>query len=295
MGTANLKSPPAAGPPIRPPDTVRVTRSETFLLGDDRIAPRLGTGLAVSLLVNALLWWTMSGFVKGHLIAPPAPIEVQRVILRKDKKIVPVKLKPKVLPRPKPKMLPPKPVVQRKVEHTPPPPPAPHVHVMAAKPTGRATPEEPPATPGGHLTPGTPVEHEGAGEQSAPPPPAPAPAPAPKPELVTPAPPPPTPKPAPEPAPAPPPGPTRDAQPGNQVKPEIPDDLKQQQYKSFVRVKVVVEPDGSFSPVLRTSSGNAEIDRRVLDALRKWTWKAALSEGKPVESTAYFRFEFEVN
>ena len=76
---------------------------------------------------------------------------------------------------------------------------------------------------------------------------------------------------------------------------ELPDELKTSDYKSFVRVKVVVQPDGSFTPVLRTSSGNIDIDNRVLEALKKWTWKPALKNGQPVESTAYFRFEFEVD
>ena len=80
-----------------------------------------------------------------------------------------------------------------------------------------------------------------------------------------------------------------------EVKPQIPDDLKQAGgYSSFVRVKVVIAVDGTFTPVLRTSSGNQEIDQRVLQALKKWKWKPALADGKPIASTQYFRFEFEV-
>jgi outer membrane biosynthesis protein TonB len=46
--------------------------------------------------------------------------------------------------------------------------------------------------------------------------------------------------------------------------------------------------------VLRTSSGNTDVDQRVLEALKKWTWKPALKDGTPVDSVQYFRFEFEV-
>lgn len=79
-----------------------------------------------------------------------------------------------------------------------------------------------------------------------------------------------------------------------QVLPEIPDSLKNQDFKSFVRVVVEIDADGSFEVTLRTSSGNQEVDRRVLDALKKWKWKAALKDGEPVKSTQRFKFEFEV-
>ena len=80
----------------------------------------------------------------------------------------------------------------------------------------------------------------------------------------------------------------------SQVIPDIPDDLKSQDYKSFVRAKVLVHADGTFTVTLRTSSGNQEIDRRALDALKQWKWRPALQDGVPVESTKLFKFEFEV-
>ena len=89
-------------------------------------------------------------------------------------------------------------------------------------------------------------------------------------------------------------GPTREATPTDQVKPEIPDNLKHGSFKSFVRVKVEIDEDGGATTILRTSSGNDEIDRRVLDALKKWKWKPALQNGTPVSSVALFKFEFLV-
>jgi protein TonB len=89
-------------------------------------------------------------------------------------------------------------------------------------------------------------------------------------------------------------GPTRDAEATETVDPEIPDSLKRADFRSFVRVRVEVEPDGRFTPVIRSGSGNADIDRRVLEALRKWRWKPALRDGVPVRTTQLFKFEFEV-
>jgi protein TonB len=88
--------------------------------------------------------------------------------------------------------------------------------------------------------------------------------------------------------------PSVEAVPIEEVRPEIPDELRTQQYTSNVRVKVDVTADGTAVPVLKTSSGNPEIDKRVLAALRKWRWRPALLDGRPMESTRYFRFEFEV-
>jgi TonB family protein len=89
-------------------------------------------------------------------------------------------------------------------------------------------------------------------------------------------------------------GPTREAEPADQTKPDIPDELKHSDFKSFVRVAVDIDADGSFTVTLRTSSGNQEVDNRVLEALKKWKWKPALRSGEPYKSTQRFKFEFEV-
>lgn len=89
-------------------------------------------------------------------------------------------------------------------------------------------------------------------------------------------------------------GPTREARATRQVQPDIPDELKNASFKTSVRVRVEVAADGTPSPSLRGSSGNAEIDRRLLTALRRWRWKPALQDGEPVASSQNFRFDFEV-
>jgi protein TonB len=61
-----------------------------------------------------------------------------------------------------------------------------------------------------------------------------------------------------------------------------------------VRVKVEIAADGSFRVSLLTSSGDEDIDQRVLDALKRWKWRPALQDGQPVASTQRLRFNFEV-
>ena len=88
--------------------------------------------------------------------------------------------------------------------------------------------------------------------------------------------------------------PSVEAQPTNQIDPEIPFELRSQDFKSYVRVKVVVNIDGSSEPSLKTSSGNLQIDAAVEKALMKWKWQPAAFDGTPVRSVRYFKFEFEV-
>lgn len=105
----------------------------------------------------------------------------------------------------------------------------------------------------------------------------------------------PTPTPRPEPTNTPKPrGETRDAIPVRQPQPDIPDELRNADFKSSVRVSVAIDAQGNSSPSLRGTSGNAQIDALVLKALSRWRWKPALNNGVPVASSARFKFEFEV-
>ena len=127
--------------------------------------------------------------------------------------------------------------------------------------------------------------------------PRPQPTPTPRPE--------PTPRPRPEPTRRPTPRPeptatprprgaTREARATRTVQPSLPEGVKNGDFKTSVSVRVEIAADGSSSPSLRGSSGNAEIDERVLAALRRWRWKPALRDGEAVSSTQRFRFDFEV-
>ncbi len=201
-----------------------------------------------------------------------------------------------------------------------PPPETAHNRIITAPDTKTAAPTDHVVQAGGNAAVGKPMNQQGSGNavtnpdtivKNTTPQPTPKvePKPDPKPALPSgndkkdvPAPDPqprPDPKPVPKPDPLPEPkpkkkGPTREAEPTDQTKPDIPDELKHGDFKSFVRVAVDIDTDGSFSVTLRTSSGNPDVDSRVLDALKKWKWKPAMKNGDPISSVQRFKFEFEV-
>ena len=166
-------------------------------------------------------------------------------------------------PQPQPTEIPapPAPPIPPSIESTPTPTPTP-TPKPTPTPTPKPTPKPTPtATPEPTATP--------------------RPQPTPRPEPTV------TPRPRPK-------GATRAAEPTRQVKPDIPDELRSGAFKTSVRVRVEISAAGRPTPSLRGSSGNAEIDGRVLAALRRWKWKPALEDGQPVASSRSFRFDFEV-
>lgn len=291
---------------------------------------RFAAAIAISLLANAVIWTAVGTGLTYRISAPLPPIEFQRVVIdNRGRKVVKV-VKPEEVKRKVQRIVhepPPKPVVH----HVAPPPPTPHAppprptHALpppqgahnrvltAPRPSGAPKPTDFDARPDGNAKLGQPTEAQAPGNAVVNPPVPPkteTPAPTAPPPPQTPPPPaqstnppaekPPVEKPPvetpkePPPPPQKPKGPTQKAQPVSTVEPEIPDELKSQDFKSFVRVKVDIAADGTFTVVLRTSSGNEDVDKRVLEALKKWKWKPALAEGQPVDSTQLFRFEFEV-
>jgi TonB family protein len=261
---------------------------------------RFEIALIASLVVNMAVWLTIASAVQYKVAAPPKALEFQRVIIDKRGHTVPkiVKRKP---PPPKPK---PPPKLRAPVQK---PPETAHNRIVTAKPKGPPAPSNFTAPAGGNAKLGAPIDRQGTGNAvanppkpapPAPPPPV-TPTPAPPAEQPKPAPPPPVEGPKPEPpAPAPEPpkpkGETRDAAPTHQVSVQIPDDLKSQSFKSFVRVRVTIASDGSFTVFLRSSSGNSQVDKLVIDALNQWKWKPALKDGDPVDSVQAFRFDFDI-
>ena len=322
MALSNLDLPPA--PVQNPAETLSPGRGPRF--PKDAFLRRLGWACLISALVNLFLWWHAAGFVRRRLAIPPQPIEIQRIILprtvspkpKPPKKIVKPKLtikpKPKPIVKPKPKLvIKPRPVVRPKpivrprpvVRPKPAAPPPAHHHILTAKGPAPATHT---TLPGGHAQLGKPIAHQNAGEgndnnqqpvkqpvmqpvkQPVMPPvqePVKEPVKQPVPEPVQ--------QPVKAPMKAVPAGPTQGAAFDPGQSPEIPDELKTDSFKSFVRVRVVVNADGSFTPILRTSSGNVQIDRLVLDALKRYgKAKPALQNGVPVGSVFLFKYEFDV-
>lgn len=281
----------------------------------DNLRPRFGTALGLSLAFNAVFLvavMRISIAHSGHRDSHPGPLELVFQDCPECKTTTTPA--PKATPAPT-------------LTSTPPPSPptarslSPKLALMASSTRTAPAPEERPVltTVGGaaakpserpqpsvdsfpQLTQkptNSPVAKLETGKVEPPPEPTPKPVPRPTPKPTPEPTPEPTPRPTPKPTPTPastpkPSGPTREAEPGRQVQPSIPDSLKKGEFKSFVRVVVEIEADGSFEISLRTSSGNTEVDQRVLEALKKWTWKPALKNGQAVASTQRFKFEFEV-
>jgi TonB family protein len=77
-------------------------------------------------------------------------------------------------------------------------------------------------------------------------------------------------------------------------KPIIPAELHEHCFKSCCIAKFLIHEDGKTNVHIVSSSGSMEVDELTLDTLRKWQFKPAMLDGKPVESSRKVRIEFEV-
>jgi periplasmic protein TonB len=91
------------------------------------------------------------------------------------------------------------------------------------------------------------------------------------------------------------PGPTGPGVPlADNPKPVIPRELRQQSLKLKIKVKFVINEDGSCTATLIESTGNTELDASTLETLSRWRWKPATEDGVPVTSSQKFDVDFEV-
>jgi len=274
---------------------------------------RFAVSLAVSLALNAIVWTAAGGALLYRVAKPLTPIEIERVIVDKKGHTTVKVVKPKEIEKKVKKIVERKPLPPPKIRPTtpppkpPPPPEGAHNHVITAPVrTDASKPADFTAPADGNAKLGAPTDAQAPGNAVVNPPEPPK-VDSPKADPPKPAPPEPAkvdppkidpPKGAPpEPAkvyPPKPKGPTRDAEPVDAITPTIPGSIDTSNIKSFVRAKVRVAADGSFDVVLRTSSNNADLDKILLETLKKWKWKPALVDGEPVESTKLFKFEFEI-
>lgn len=77
--------------------------------------------------------------------------------------------------------------------------------------------------------------------------------------------------------------------------PAIPPEHHEQCFKSCCIARFFIAPDGKTRVKLISSSGSNEIDDITLATLKRWKFKPAMLDGKPVESTRRIKVEFEVN
>ncbi len=76
--------------------------------------------------------------------------------------------------------------------------------------------------------------------------------------------------------------------------PEIPDDFKDEAFKSSVMARFSIAADGKFVVKLLESSGNEDIDKLVLATLKKWKFQPAMLDEKPVPSNRKLKIELEI-
>ncbi|HEY9786572.1 MAG TPA: energy transducer TonB [Candidatus Obscuribacterales bacterium] len=76
--------------------------------------------------------------------------------------------------------------------------------------------------------------------------------------------------------------------------PVIPPELHEQCFKSCCIARFNIGPDGKTSVKLLSSSGSEEVDDIALSTLRRWKFRPAMLNGKPVQSTRRVKIEFEV-
>ncbi|WP_240906138.1 energy transducer TonB [Thermomonas sp. HDW16] len=100
--------------------------------------------------------------------------------------------------------------------------------------------------------------------------------------------------PAPAPAPAAPASVTStDAVPVSRPPPRYPQSAMRRNIGGTVRVQATVAPDGSVERLeLAAGSGNRDLDRAAMEAVRRWTFRPATRNGQPVASTVVVPLEF---
>lgn len=83
-------------------------------------------------------------------------------------------------------------------------------------------------------------------------------------------------------------------EPLSAIQVSIPGDLQAGDFKPFARFLLKIDEQGNVTPSLVESSGNKEIDRRILEAVKKARWQPAMEDGQPVASSIPYRFDFDV-
>ncbi len=75
----------------------------------------------------------------------------------------------------------------------------------------------------------------------------------------------------------------------------MPDELRRNGGKTFVRVELEIQLDGHTQVRLLTTSGSSDLDRQIQETLSRWQWEPAIQDGQPVSTKERFKLEFEVN
>ena len=76
--------------------------------------------------------------------------------------------------------------------------------------------------------------------------------------------------------------------------PVIPAYLRNQNLKTNVVIEFLISAQGQATPRLLESSGSDELDAIALDTVKKWRFKPAAKDNRPVDSKTRLRIVFEV-
>jgi protein TonB len=80
---------------------------------------------------------------------------------------------------------------------------------------------------------------------------------------------------------------------GHNPPPSYPASARRRGQEGRVEIEVIVSAQGTPASVrVARSSGHAALDEAAADAVRGWTFRAALAEGRPVEFTLTIPFRF---
>jgi periplasmic protein TonB len=76
--------------------------------------------------------------------------------------------------------------------------------------------------------------------------------------------------------------------------PLIPPELHEHCFKSCCLARFLINPDGKATVKLLSSSGSSDLDDITLSTLKRWKFRPATLDGKPVSSARKIKVEFEV-
>lgn len=77
--------------------------------------------------------------------------------------------------------------------------------------------------------------------------------------------------------------------------PTIPDFMMRSAWHATFRGRFTIRPDGTATVQMVSSTGSPILDRRAIEAARRWRFRPARQNGTPVTSSQTFAFEYDVH
>jgi periplasmic protein TonB len=77
--------------------------------------------------------------------------------------------------------------------------------------------------------------------------------------------------------------------------PEYPEELRRREVEGLVLVVAIIDEKGAVADAEVTKSGNAELARYALSAVRKWKYKPAEKDGQPIRARVSIPIQFSLD